>query len=315
MISQGKILSLKTPSKINLFLKVTGRRDDGYHYLETIFLPLKNIFDTIKLGIGKQEGIKITSLSEDIPCDKTNLCYKAAEQYALRARITPKWEIDIVKQIPVTAGMGGGSSDAAAVLLLLQKLYNNIIKEKDLVSLAAKIGADIPFFLNGVPSAGYGIGDIVNPIEVNCNFYVLICAPQFPVTAAWAYKNIFKPSVCEKLNMNELITSLKSGDISTVLKFVKNDLAMALYNKFPILSILRDDLIGLGSEAAEITGSGPTIFAICKDKISAGKIVDEMKEKYGSAVKLALSSVLKTPYKIACTNPAPRDVTNSGVMC
>ncbi len=297
-IMKKKTLSLKTPAKINLFLKVAGRRDDGYHNLETVFLPLTNIFDTIKLKIDEQEGIKITSLSEDIPCNKSNLCYKAAEQYALKIGIVPNWGIDIDKRIPVTAGMGGGSSDAAAVLIMLQNFYDNTMEEKELVSLAAKIGADVPFFLNPVPSAGYGIGDILKPVEVNCDFYVLICAPQFPVTASWAYKNMVNPCVCEKLNIDELISSLKSGEISTVLKFVKNDLAPALYNKFPILSIFRDDLIRLGAEEAEITGSGPTIFGICKDKFSAEQIAAKMAEKYGSALKLAISSVLKEPYQV-----------------
>lgn len=293
---KGKTLSLRTPSKINLFLKVTGRRDDGYHNLETVFLPLSNIFDTIKLRVGEQEGIKITSLSEDIPCNESNLCYKAAEQYAVKSRIVPKWEINIDKQIPVTSGMGGGSSDAAAVLLLLQNFYDNAIKERELIALATKIGADVPFFLNPVPSAGYGIGDLLRPIEVNCDCCVLICAPQFPVTAAWAYKNMVKPGVCEKLNIDELVFSLKFGELKSVLKFVKNDLAPALYTKFPILSILRDDLIKLGVEAAEITGSGPTIFGVCKDKLSAEKIASKMIKRYGSALKLMISSVLEAPY-------------------
>jgi 4-diphosphocytidyl-2-C-methyl-D-erythritol kinase len=287
-----EILSLRTPSKINLFLKVTGKRNDGYHNLETVFLPLSNIFDTIKLKIAEQEGIKIISSPEDIPCNKSNLCYKAAEQYALKTRISPKWEIHIDKQIPVSAGMGGGSSDAAAVLLLLQNLYNSPMKKKELSFLAVKIGADVPFFLDPVPSTGYGIGDILKPIEVNCNFYILICASQFPVTAAWAYKNMVKPGICEKFNIDELISSLMSGDINTVLKFVKNDLAPALYNKFPILSILRDDLISFGAKTAEITGSGPTLFSICKDKSDADKIAVKMVKKYGSALKLAISPIL-----------------------
>ena len=293
-----RTLSLKTPSKINLFLKVTGRRDDGYHNLETIFIPLSNIFDTIKLVVTKREEIKITSSSQDIPCNKSNLCYKAAEQYSLKAGIVPRWEIGIDKQIPVTAGMGGGSSDAAAVLLLLQNFYDNPVEEKELVSIAAKIGADVPFFLNSVPSAGYGIGDILRPIEVNCDFYILICAPQFPVTAAWAYKNMAKPGVCKNFNTDELISSLKSGDINTVLKFAKNDLAQALYNKFPVLSILRDDLLGLGAQAAEITGSGPTIFGVCRDNLSAGYIAEEMTRQYGSALKLAISPILKGQYSV-----------------
>ena len=297
-LMKKKTLSLKTPAKINLFLKVAGRRDDGYHNLETVFLPLSNIFDTIKLKISGQEGIKITSLSENIPCDKSNLCYKAAEQYALKTRIAPNWEIDIAKRIPVTAGMGGGSSDAAAVLLLLQNFYDNPMKEKELISLAAKIGADVPFFLNPVPSAGYGIGDILSPIEFNCDFYILICAPQFPVTAPWAYKNMVNPGICERLNIDELISSLKSGDMNTVLKFVKNDLAPALYNKFPILSILRDDLISFGAKATEVTGSGPTVFCVCKDKLSAEKVVAKMEKKYSSALKLAISPVLEEPFRL-----------------
>lgn len=295
---QEKILSLKTPAKINFFLKVLNRRTDGYHNIETVFLPLKDIVDIIKLSTANHAGINIISSSEDVPCDKTNLCYKAAESYAAKTEIAPKWNIRIDKQIPVTAGMGGGSSDAAAVLLLLQHFYDNALSKNEINSIAAQIGADVPFFLNSVPSAGFEVGNVLHPLQVNCDFYVVICAPQFPVTARWAYKNMAQPAVCEKLNIGELVTSLQRGDINSILKFVKNDLAQALYDKFPILSILQSELVKLGAFAAEITGSGPTIFGICQDKPAAEKIMDIMAKKYGSALKLTVSAILKTPYPI-----------------
>ncbi|MEI6055048.1 MAG: 4-(cytidine 5'-diphospho)-2-C-methyl-D-erythritol kinase [Lentisphaerota bacterium] len=290
-------ISLRTPSKINLFLRIAGKRDDGYHNLETIFLPLKDIYDVIEIDINDCDGIRIFSSSKDIPCNNSNLCHKAAERYLAKASIKTGLNIHIEKNIPVTAGMGGGSSDAAAVLLILQD-YFKALSEKDLAKIALTIGADIPFFLNPSPSAGYGVGDVLNHIEIKQNFTVVISAPQFPVSAAWAYKNMVKPCVCEKLQIDALINLLSQEDFKSIIPFVKNDLAQALYNKFPLLGSIRKDMIAYGLDAVEITGSGPTVFGICKDDEVADEVLVKMKAKYNSTLLLTQSKILFTPNQI-----------------
>lgn len=290
-------VSLRTPSKINLFLKIAGKRDDGYHNIETLFLPLKDVYDDIELSLNSSDEIKISSSSKDVPCDNSNLCCKAAERYLKETSIKTGLNIHIGKNIPVAAGMGGGSSDAATVLLILQGLFKALSQEK-LAELALAIGADVPFFLKPTASAGYGVGDILRQIEIKQDFTVVICAPQFPVSAAWAYKNMVKPHICENLKIDKLISALKQGDFNSIISFVKNDLAQALYNKFPLLESLRNDMLESGLDAVEITGSGPTLFGICKsDEISDSALV-EMKAKYGSALLVAKSKILLTPNQI-----------------
>lgn len=290
-------ISLKTPSKVNLFLRIAGKREDGYHNLETIFLPLKDIYDVIELKLNGTNEIRISSSSKDIPCNNSNLCYKAAEKYLEKASVKMGLDIHIEKNIPITAGMGGGSSDAAAILLLLQGLFNSL-SQKELAEIALNIGADVPFFLNPIASVGYGVGDILKPIEIKQNFTIVICAPQFPVSAAWAYKNMVKPYVCENLEIDMLIDLLRQSDFESIIPFIKNDLAQTLYNKFPLLKSLRKDMFDYGLDAVEITGSGPTVFGICPSDETADKVIVKMKDKYGSALLLTKSKILSKPNQI-----------------
>ena len=287
------ILSLDTPSKINIFLSVKGKMANGYHEIETIFLPLHNIFDKITIDFYSEKGIHITSDNKSIPLNSDNLCYKAAEAYARKTGIAPVWNINIEKNIPIAAGMGGGSSDAAAVLLLLQKYYNNILSEKQLHSIALKLGADVPYFLNPVPAIGKGVGEKLAPVSIASGLYIIILAPQFPVSAAWAYKNYRQTcSFNKKPDVKKLLDCMKSGNWNKLGHLMYNDLAAALYKKFPALKIFKENLFEAGAINADITGSGPTLYGITDSKQNAEKIVNSINEKYSDTVKCIYSSVM-----------------------
>jgi 4-diphosphocytidyl-2-C-methyl-D-erythritol kinase len=277
-------LSLKTPSKINIFLKIKNKLPNGYHEIETIFLPLHDICDKITIDFDSSPGIHIRSSSSVIPLNSDNLCYKAAEAYAKKTGIVPAWNIDIEKNIPIAAGMGGGSSDAAAVLLLLQKQHNNILPESQLFSIALKLGADVPYFLNPVPATGKGIGERLTPISMTSGLYIVILAPQFPVSAAWAYKNYKQCSSNKKTDAEELLDCIKTGDWKKLGSLMHNDLAPALYNKFPVLNIFKEKLLEAGAINVEITGSGPTLYGIVDNKQKAEEIVNIIKNEYNEAV-------------------------------
>ena len=274
--------SLRTPSKINIFLKIKRKLSNGYHELENIFLPLKDIYDLIKITFHSKRGIEITSNNTSIPLTKDNLCYKAAELFYQETGIEPEWEIFIEKNIPIAAGMGGGSSDAAAVLLLLQKHYSNILPKDQLSKLALKLGADVPFFLNPIPSLGKGVGEKLEEIKIASGLYIVIAAPNFPVSAAWAYKNYIPNKKQAKLNDTLLL--LKAGNWDKLENTIYNDLAPALYKKFPVLKILRKELLKSGALYAEITGSGPTIFGITDNEEKAKKIATKFKDKYSNVI-------------------------------
>ena len=139
----------KAPAKINLGLDIVGRRADGYHLLETVFQTV-SVYDCLTVSHRTQAGISLTCSVKNVPCDATNLVWKAAEAFCRAAEITPQFHIDLEKHIPSQAGMGGGSTDAAAVLLALQELTGVTLPQEQLLQIAVKLGADVPFFLYGV---------------------------------------------------------------------------------------------------------------------------------------------------------------------
>jgi len=258
-------LTIPSRSKINLYLKTLRKRPDRYHEIETVFLPLDSPADRISLDFDDKPGIRVTSTLPGLPENLENLAGRAALAYSDMAGISPAWSFKIEKVVPVAAGMGGGSSNAAAVLRLLNGHYGKL-REEELAALALTLGADVPFFLQDHVAVATGIGEIFHyPKGELFAPPLLIVNPHFPVSAKWAYCNIapelIGPDRSEKLD--RLLDALRDNDPEGVAKNLHNDLAPALYGKFPLLSILRDFLVEHGALNAEITGSGPSLFAVC----------------------------------------------------
>jgi 4-diphosphocytidyl-2-C-methyl-D-erythritol kinase len=290
MNSNKTIGKISTPSKINLFLRITGKRADGYHEIETIFLPLSEPADIITISKSKKDGIEILSNSDQIPLNEKNICFKAATEFAKLAEITPNWEIHIEKNIPVAAGLGGGSSDAAAVLKILN---NNLkkVEDSDLKKLAANLGADVPFFLAPLPSTANGIGEKLTPININQNLHILLVNPYFPISAKWAYQQFanHKKTLTENRNNNDLknlIAILNSSSLSQSPKYITNDLAPAVYEKFPIMETITEQMNSSGALTVGMSGSGSTIFAICESRNAVANLAEKIDSIWGDAVKI-----------------------------
>lgn len=250
------------PSKINLFLRICGTLPNGYHEIETLFVPLADPCDELDIEFtddGKGE-IRVSS-DAPLPKDGDNLCGRAARAVCSALGIAPSVRIFIRKRIPVAAGMGGGSSDAAAVILALQKRYGALPDGGHAAALSC--GADVPLFLNPVPSIGRGIGDRLEPVENLCIPPVLICPMHFPVSTPWGYRHIKETG--DQRTLDDLLRALKSGDFEKIATLLRNDLAPALWDKFPLLHIRKEQLLAAGALAVQITGSGPTLYAIFPD--------------------------------------------------
>ena len=258
-------LSIASRSKINLYLKTLRRRPDRYHEIETLFLPLDVPADRISLDFVNAPGIRVTSSLPGLPENLENLAGRAALAYSDMAGIPAAWSIRIEKAIPVAAGMGGGSSNAAAVLRLLNDHYGKL-SEKDLAALAVTLGADVPFFLQNRPAIATGIGEIFRyPAGELIAPPILVVNPRFPVSSKWAYCNIAPERIGADRSgrLDRLVEALRGNDPKGVAENLHNDLAAALYKKFPLLSLLRDFMLEHGALNAEITGSGPSLFAVC----------------------------------------------------
>ncbi len=256
---------LLTPGKINLFLDVTGRRADGYHDIETLFIPIPSLFDRVEISPSAGPGLSLECETEGVPCDGRNLAWRAAEAYFLRAgRPLPPLHIRIDKNLPVAGGMGGGSSDAAAVLCLLNQEHG-LLSDIDLRSIALSIGADVPFFLDPRPACATGVGEELSPIAKSGKLFLVFVFSAFPIPAAWAYKNRIGPFGSASLPLNGLVQALASADSEAVAAHLHNGLAPGIRRKFPLLEKVRRDLIAGGCLAAEVSGSGPTVFGIAPD--------------------------------------------------
>ncbi|MCP3967480.1 MAG: 4-(cytidine 5'-diphospho)-2-C-methyl-D-erythritol kinase [Lentisphaerae bacterium] len=282
----------KAPAKINLYLKVTERRADGYHTLDTLFLPLSCPTDQITIDFVKSGGIQIMCDSPDVPLDSKNICWKAAEHYFNKAGIAPACRITIEKEIPVAAGLGGGSSNAATVLTILNSKFK-ALDDAELNQIALQCGADVPFFLHRKPVFASGIGDKFEYInDFDFKRPLLLVNPSFPVSAAWAYRNL-SPAKIGSVDINFRQELLKSfcEPSESISKYIFNDLAEALYMKFPLLKMLRRDMLNAGAEAVEISGSGPTLFAVCRNSGSRAAI-REMLERDHQPMRIYESEVI-----------------------
>lgn len=284
-------VTIIAPSKINAFLGVTGKRPDGYHQLETLFLPLKNPADSLRIGPSERLQIRADA---DIPLDGHNLCWKAVEAFCRAVPdANPNWLIEIEKQIPIAGGMGGGSSDAAAVLSLLNRLHNTPLTFEKLSEIAKSLGADVPFFLNPVPAFATGIGHQITPLKgipEHFTIPLVLAFSGFPIDAAWSYAHRcggFSPSGIGQ----PLIRALQAGDLSETAKHVKNDLSPAVFEKFPLLAIIRSSLNNAGALAAELSGSGPTIFGIMKSHHDAEAAAAILNREFQNGVRFITSLI------------------------
>jgi 4-diphosphocytidyl-2-C-methyl-D-erythritol kinase len=248
----------KAPAKINIRLKITGRRSDGYHELVTVMVPV-NLFDILEIKSNSKGIIDLNSEGFEVPTDSSNLSYRAAASFFSQTGLREGISIDLKKNIPVSAGLGGGSSDAAGTLIALNNMYSRPLSDKDLHNMAVKLGADVPFFLKCVPSLATGIGDILEPIENWPKFYYLIITPPVEISTSWVYRN-YKM----ELTSNEydyIYTALKNNEF-IISDILENDLEKVTSTSFPIINTLKTQLMDAGAEGAIMSGSGSSVFGV-----------------------------------------------------
>jgi len=267
-------IEIKTPAKINIGLNVIRRRPDGYHDIRTIFYPV-NLFD--KILIKDSAEFKFLSNNDSIRNDPENLIIKAKEILEHHSGKKLNCRIELEKNIPIGAGMGGGSSDAAAVLIGLNEFFGLNIPRKALNFFALELGADVPFFLEPRPSYASSKGDELKVIDFKINYPVLIVNPGIHISTKWAYANI-KPKPGE-VNLTELFES-KLPDFIALKGIVTNDFEEIVFREFPEVAEIKSEMYFLGALFALMTGTGSTIFGIFPDKVSVEKAESVFRKKY-----------------------------------
>jgi len=265
-------IEILSPAKVNIFLKITGQRVDGYHELLTVFVPVA-LYD--KLIISKSEkGLEVYCSGRELPKDQNNLVSRAAISFFEKTGIKKGVKITLIKNIPISSGLGGGSSDAATTLKGLNQLWPNALSKEDLKKLALSLGADVPFFLLQKPAIARGIGEILQPIENFPLLWYVIISPNLMISTAWAYERT-KLNLTNNRNQN-IIKSFKKN-IFNIPDLLFNDLERVTLIKHPFLSSIKESLLQLGALGALMTGSGPSIFGLfdsAKKAQEAGKILE-----------------------------------------
>ena len=253
----------RTPGKINLLLRVTGRTADGFHELLTLFHAVPETSDEITADFGAAPGISVRCSMPGVPENEENIVWRAADAFARAKGIAPRWAFRIEKHIPVAAGMGGGSSDAGCVLALLDRRFPGLSREK-LVRCAVSVGADVPFFLDPGDAAARGIGEKLEKLSPLPVPPLLIVSPGFPVSAAWAYRHLERMTSPEQAEaeLAALEQALRRKDFPAAAALCANDLEPALFAKFPLLGMLRSVLEEAGALCVHVSGSGPVLFAL-----------------------------------------------------
>ncbi|MGD2187693.1 MAG: 4-(cytidine 5'-diphospho)-2-C-methyl-D-erythritol kinase [Desulfobacterales bacterium] len=250
-----KILS---PAKINLFLKVRGKRPDGYHELFSLMCCI-TLFDEISLQIGNGETIEFHCSHPNVPADDTNLAYRAASLFQGQMDSARGIKIHLKKNIPVAAGLGGGSSNAASILLALNTYYGHPFSRQHLMEMGLKLGADVPFFIFQKPAIATGIGEKLQAFEGDLPYHVLLLYPGVTVSTAETYQN---------LNLG--LTKAEKKPTSNHLKLnrfnptrhLTNDLERVTAFKYPEIGLAKEKLLNLGAVGALMSGSGPTVFGL-----------------------------------------------------
>jgi len=254
------------PAKINLWLEVLRKREDGYHELSSLMLPV-GIYDFLELESHGGSGISLGCGDPAVPSDKSNLAWQAAEVFLSTVGSEIGMHIRISKNIPVAAGLGGGSADAAAVLLAMNHMYEDRLEMSQLESLAQKLGADVPFFLCQYPALATGIGGDLCQVDGLPDYPLVLVKPPLTVSTRWVYQSLKLTRGQSRIKVQPFLA--RPWQLREVME---NDLESVTLASYPVLGEIKEWLLQNGALGALMSGSGPTVFGVFREKSQADRI-------------------------------------------
>jgi 4-diphosphocytidyl-2-C-methyl-D-erythritol kinase len=279
-------VTFNAPAKVNLYLEINGKRNDGYHNLVSI-MQMVSLFDTISIGsLKKRMGCRIEG---SFPFkQRENTIWRAVDLFRQRTGLKQGINISVEKRIPLGAGLGGGASDAALVLYYLNLLFDTPLNQRDLRELGLEVGSDVPFFFGSTAALITGRGENVTPLRPRTDFQIVLVHPGFPISTYQAYTWFDK--------MKEQETERDKGPLSSVdaLKTLmmtyenaaikswkfKNSFDSVIYGAFPVLNEIRTSLTDMGALHAGISGSGSTVIGIFALDSKAERAARRLQKNY-----------------------------------
>jgi 4-diphosphocytidyl-2-C-methyl-D-erythritol kinase len=275
-----KLLAERAPAKINLFLRVTGRRPDGYHELDSIFVPI-SVQDRVRIEVrpARISRVALRCNLDALADARTNLAARAARAFLSRFALDAEVSIDLEKTIPAGAGLGGGSSDAGAVLRMMAALFR--LDDRDrLRAVALELGADVPFFIDPRPSRVGGIGERATALERFPRLQLVIAVPPVEVPTAAIFKRL-RPEAWSGPAPDKEVCAILRGEITQ--RYLANDLAAVATESYPEIARLKELIDDAGARASAMSGSGGAVFGIFADERRAAQAASMVASKAADA--------------------------------
>lgn len=278
-------VTVKGYAKINLGLDVIGKLENGYHLLRSVMQQI-DLYDTVELSRLSEAAvtdngmrITLTSDSDAVPLDQSNLAYKAAKLLLEHDSISEGVHIHITKRIPVAAGLAGGSTDAAAVFMGMNELFGLGHSKDELQELGVKLGADVPFCIMGGTALAEGIGEKLTPIQTMPEMYIVIAKPSIGVSTKYVYENLRLEQVTHP-DTEKILAAMQRKDLAEMTGLLGNVLESVTIEKYPLIRELKDAMLETGAVGSLMSGSGPTVFGIFDTMEKAAEAEKQMRRKY-----------------------------------
>lgn len=266
----------KSFAKVNLSLDVVRKRPDGYHELDMIMVPI-DLFDTISIELS--EEMEMTTNKGYIPIDDKNTVIKSINLLRDKYNFLENFKIKLVKNTPTQGGLGGGSSNAATTISMINEILNLNMTLDEMLKIGEKVGADVPFCVYGRPARVSGFGEVIKPIDYNLDFFMFIVKPKWGVSTPLAFQSLNLDKVIHP-NIDLVEQALINNDYQTFIKAIDNSLEAGAVKIVPKIKRIRKDLLKFGFDAAIMSGSGSTVFAISKDEDLVDRAVVKFVRKY-----------------------------------
>jgi 4-diphosphocytidyl-2-C-methyl-D-erythritol kinase len=269
-------INLKAYAKINLGLDVVRKREDGYHEVRMIMQTI-NLYDKLTMNKINDSLIKVKTNLHYLPTDENNLVYKAAALIRNEFSITQGIYINLEKKIPVAAGMAGGSSDAAATLIGMNYLFDLKLTKQELMNMALKLGADVPYCVLKGTALSEGIGEILTPLPEFPECHILIVKPPINVSTKYVYENLHLDSDTIHPDINGILKSIEQKDLYGAVKLFGNVLETVTEKEYPVIRDIKEKILDFGAIGTLMSGSGPTVFGIFDNVKTAEKAFYQFK--------------------------------------
>lgn len=273
-VRHGGAVLVWAPAKVNLFLEVYRKRPDGYHDIATLLVAV-SLFDTLEFQEEASGRVVLTSDHPTLSTGPDNLIAKAAELVRQRTGCTRGATIRLRKRIPLAAGLAGGSTDAAAALEGLNQLWNLKLHTQDLAALAAELGSDVPFFLATPAAWCTGRGEMVEPVPLGCPLWLVLVCPATGLKTAEVYRRVTIPVVSQ--SGEAMRAAVAAGAVESVARALHNRLEEPALALAPEVADHLRRLEDCGPAGRLMSGSGTSVFALCRDRIEARRIAHEIR--------------------------------------